>query len=145
MTRSLAFGDFLRDRFRCVDYPSIMSFVIRLNHADIIIPRGSESKAREFYCDFLGFQEIEKPEDLQKNGGLWLQLSDVQIHLSIQDGYDPSKTKAHLAYEVSDLDRLKVALAKNGLSWNDNSPLPGFIRGDIRDPFGNRIEFLQRI
>lgn len=121
-----------------------MSYVLRLSHADIIIPRGSEAKAREFYCDFLGFIEIDKPKDLQKNGGLWLKISDVQIHLSIQDGYDPSKTKAHLAYEVSDLNGLKSALGERGLVWNDNSPIPGFIRGDVRDPFGNRIEFLQR-
>lgn len=122
-----------------------MSFVLRLNHADIIIPRGSEPVAREFYCDFLGFQEIEKPKDLQKNGGLWLQLSNIQIHLSIQDGYDPSKTKAHLAYEVRDLEILKRTLKERGLHWNDNSSVPGFVRGDIRDPFGNRIEFLQRV
>jgi hypothetical protein len=93
----------------------------------------------------LGFKEIEKPRDLQKNGGLWLQLSDIQIHLSIQDGYDPSKTKAHLAYEVSDIESLKGSLKERGINWNDNSPVPGFIRGDIRDPFGNRIEFLQQL
>lgn len=101
--------------------------------------------AREFYCDFLGFKEIEKPADLQKNGGLWLEISNAQIHLSIQDGFDPSKTKSHLAYEVSNLAFLKEALAKRGIQWNDNSPVPGFIRGDIRDPFGNRIEFLQAL
>lgn len=120
-----------------------MPFVLRLNHVDIIIPRGAEPAAREFYCDFLGFKEIEKPAELQKNGGIWLQLGDVQIHLGIQDGYDPAKTKAHLAYEVSDLEALKTALAKRGVRWNDNAQIPGFVRGDIRDPFGNRIEFLQ--
>lgn len=122
-----------------------MSFVLRLNHADIIIPKGSEQIAREFYCGLLGFREIDKPKDLQKNGGLWLQLSDIQIHLSIQNGYDPSKTKAHLAYEVSDLEALKTSLKVRGIGWNENSPVPGFVRGDIRDPFGNRIEFLQKI
>lgn len=121
-----------------------MPFVLRLNHADIIIPKGSEPNAREFYCDFLGFREVEKPKDLQKNGGLWLQLSEVQIHLSIQDGYDPSKTKSHLAYEVFDLEALRTSLKERGIQWNENSPVPGFVRGDIRDPFGNRIEFLQR-
>jgi catechol 2,3-dioxygenase-like lactoylglutathione lyase family enzyme len=122
-----------------------MGFVLKLNHADIIIPRGSESIARDFYCAFLGFREIDKPMDLRRNGGLWLQLADIQIHLSIQDGFDPSKTKSHLAYEVSDLEALKRALAARGIKWNDNSPTPGFIRGDIRDPFGNRIEFLQSV
>ena len=122
-----------------------MSFILRLNHADIIIPRGSETRAREFYCDFLGFEEVEKPVSLRKNGGLWLKVADVQIHLSIQDGYDPSVTKAHLAYEVSDLSTLREGLAARGIKWNENSPVPGFVRGDVRDPFGNRIEFLQKI
>jgi len=122
-----------------------MKIVLSLNHADIIIPRGFEDQARKFYCDFLGFKEIPKPADLQKNGGLWLKISNAQVHLSIQDGFDPSKTKSHLAYEVSDLAFLKEELAKRDIKWNDNSPVPGFIRGDIRDPFGNRIEFLQKV
>ncbi|MNU08084.1 hypothetical protein D3C72_2539720 [compost metagenome] len=67
------------------------------------------------------------------------------MHLSIQDGFDPSKTKSHLAYEVSDLEYLKSEMLKRGITWNENTPVPGFIRGDIRDPFGNRIEFLQSV
>lgn len=120
-----------------------MGLVNRLNHVDVIIPRGSEVKAREFYCDFLGLVEVSKPAHLAKNGGLWLSLGQVQIHLSIQDGYDPSQTKAHLAYEVTDLKRLQILLSERGIKINENSPVPGFIRFDIRDPFGNRIEFLQ--
>ena len=122
-----------------------MSFILKLHHADIIIPRGSEDLAREFYCNFLGFQEIEKPQSLKKNGGVWLLAGEIQIHLSIQEGYDPSKTKAHLAYEVTDLNLLKIELENRQIKWNENTPIPGFIRGDIRDPFGNRIEFLQRL
>ena len=74
-----------------------------------------------------------------------MQVGECQVHLSIQDGFDPSKTKSHLAYEVSDLELLKSGLAQRGIKWNDNSPVPGFVRGDIRDPFGNRIEFLQQL
>ena len=120
-----------------------MALVQRLNHVEIIIPRGSEDQAREFYCKFLGLTEVPKPADLQKNGGIWLTLAGLQIHLSIQDGYDPGKTKAHIAYEVASLSDMKQALAKRGLSLSDNTPVPGFIRGETRDPFGNRIEFLQ--
>lgn len=120
-----------------------MALVTRLNHVDIIIPKGSETQAREFYCEFLGLGEISKPANLQKNGGLWLTLGEIQIHLSVQDGYDPGKTKAHLAYEVEDLSLVKELLKKRGVKFNENSPVPGFVRGDIRDPFGNRIEFLE--
>jgi len=122
-----------------------MNFITRLSHADIIIPRGAEEQAREFYCDFLGFKEIPKPIALQKNGGLWLEIANAQVHLSIQDGFDPSKTKSHLAYEVNDIAALKDALAKRGIQWNENIPVPGFVHGDIRNPFGNRIEFLQAV
>lgn len=34
------------------------------------MPFGAEDEARAFYTDVLGFQEIEKPESLQANGGL---------------------------------------------------------------------------
>jgi len=119
--------------------------VTRLNHADVIIPRGSEEAARAFYCSVLGFTEIPKPASLAKNGGLWVRVGDIQVHLSIQDGYDPRTTKAHLAYEVSSLEEMKARMTAQGLKWNDNVEIPGYIRGDVRDPFGNRIEFLQVI
>lgn len=122
-----------------------MKLILRVHHADIVIGRGQEALAREFYCNFLGFKEIPKPLNLQKNGGLWLELSGVQIHLSVQDGFDPSKTKSHIAYEVSNLASLKEAMVKREIIWTDGTPFQGFIRGEIRDPFGNRIEFLQAL
>lgn len=54
----------------------------RLDHADIIIPKGGEDTARRYYCEILGLREIEKPEALKKNGGLWIQLNGSQLHLS---------------------------------------------------------------
>ena len=32
-----------------------------INHVQLTIPRGSEEKARHFYCQTLGLPEIEKP------------------------------------------------------------------------------------
>jgi len=58
--------------------------MLDLHHADLIIPRGAESEARKFYCELLGLTEIQKPEKLQKNGGLWLQLGNAQLHLSYE-------------------------------------------------------------
>ncbi|MEI7488076.1 MAG: hypothetical protein WCJ72_11835, partial [Chryseobacterium sp.] len=69
----------------------------RLDHVDIIIPKDGEDEARQYYCGILGMREIEKPEILKKNGGLWLQLDGSQVHLSYEkkEGVDPRKTKAH--------------------------------------------------
>ncbi len=120
-----------------------MALIKNLHHSDLIIGRNSEAQARSFYCSVLGFSEIPKPEDLRKNGGLWLTLGTLQIHLSVQDGYDPRATKAHLAFEVELLSKVKDLVISQGLKWSDGSPIPGFVRGDTRDPFGNRLEFLQ--
>ena len=121
-----------------------VELIKRLHHAEIIIPRGKEDEARAFYCELLGLQEISKPVQLRANGGIWLQLGENQVHLSIQDGYDPRTTKAHLAYEVTDLALLGAKLKARGFELIPNESIPGYIRGNIRDPFGNRIEFLQR-
>jgi hypothetical protein len=43
--------------------------ILRVHHAQVGIPRGSEEEARRFYCDFLCLQEIEKPDSLKGRGG----------------------------------------------------------------------------
>ena len=72
--------------------------ILKVQHAQITIPKGEEAKAREFYCDFLGLQEIPKPESLQGRGGFWMELDGFQIHVGTEDDFDRAKTKAHLAY-----------------------------------------------
>lgn len=133
-----------RDHRDHVTSRDLAPLAVKFHHADVIIPRGEEGRAREFYCGVLGLVEIDKPEVLKPNGGLWLLVGDVQIHLSVQDGCDPATSKAHLAYEVEDLAAVKSTVSGNGFLWRDNMAIPGYLRGDIRDPFGNRIEFLQR-
>ncbi len=116
----------------------------RVHHAAVIIPRGKEDVARSFYCGILGLQEVEKPIEVRANGGFWLQLGNFQIHLSIQDGYDPSKTKAHLAYEVENLQAITELLKSRGFEVTPDKSFLGLVRANVRDPFGNRIELLQQ-
>lgn len=35
------------------------------DHVQLSAPKGSEDKARYFYCNQLGFKEVEKPESLR--------------------------------------------------------------------------------
>jgi len=119
--------------------------IIRLNHAQITIPPGAESEARQFYCDLLGLPELEKPDSLKPRGGFWLQLGDQQIHVGVEDGVDRHATKAHLAYEVSDLKFWRALLTEHGFMPEDGIPIPGYSRVECRDPFGNRLEFIQPI
>ncbi len=115
----------------------------RLHHAQITIPRGEEAAARRFYCDLLGLQEIEKPDGLKGRGGFWVQVGDQQVHIGTEDGVDRSLTKAHLAYQVDDIRAWTAKITAAGIAIGDSVPIPGHERFEIRDPFGNRIEFIQ--
>lgn len=119
--------------------------IIGIHHVQITIPKGAEEQGRQFYCHLLGLKEIEKPEVLQARGGFWLQVGDRQVHVGTEDGVEREGTKAHIAYEVSDIDALKTWLQENSIPIQDDVPLPGLARFQIRDPFGNRIEFIQQL
>ncbi|HKX83074.1 MAG TPA: VOC family protein [Pyrinomonadaceae bacterium] len=108
----------------------------------ITIPVGAEREAREFYCSFLGFSEIEKPEALKGRGGFWLAC-DLPIHIGVENDLDRSKSKAHVAYTVDDLERWRRKLIERGIIPTDGIQIPDFRRFEFRDPFGNRVEFLQ--
>lgn len=117
--------------------------ILQIHHAQITISKGGEEKAREFYCDFLGLNEIEKPESLQGRGGFWLELGDMQFHIGTEKDFDRTKTKAHLAYLVEDLDNWREKLEARNIPLKEGISIPDFRRFEFRDPFGNRVEFLQ--
>ncbi|MDQ3801776.1 MAG: VOC family protein [Acidobacteriota bacterium] len=117
--------------------------ILKVQHAQITIPKGAEDEARKFYCDFLGLKEIPKPESLQGRGGFWLEIGAFQVHVGTEDGFDRAKTKAHLAYEVEDLEGWRARLEETGVRILEGVPIPNYRRFEFRDPFGNRVEFLE--
>ncbi len=119
--------------------------VRRIHHVQITIPKGAEEQARRFYCGVLGLREVEKPESLKGRGGLWLEIGDQQIHLGVQDKIDRLGSRAHIAYEVDDLQVWRARLEDRGALIGDSVPIPGYQRFETRDPFGNRVEFIQPI
>ncbi|MEO6589053.1 MAG: VOC family protein [Pyrinomonadaceae bacterium] len=118
--------------------------ILRVQHAQITIPKGEEEKAREFYCEFLGLIEIPKPESLKMRGGFWLLLNDFQIHIGTEEDFDRTKTKAHLAYEVENLEMWREKLKARNITILDGVKIPDYERFEFRDPFGNRVEFLEK-
>ena len=119
--------------------------ILRLHHAQITIPHGAEEQARQFYCGLLGLPEIEKPNSLKGLGGFWLQVGQQQVHVGTEDGVDRQASKAHLAYQVDDVCAWRNSLQEHGIAMLDGIPIPGFDRVEIRDPFGNRLEFIQQL
>ena len=115
-----------------------------IHHAQITIPRDKEDEARAFYCDFIGLAEVEKPKSLARRGGFWLAVGDRQVHVGVEDGVDRFATKAHLAYQVADLAEWRERLRAAGIETIEGIPIPGYDRFEFRDPFGNRVEFIQQ-
>ena len=42
-----------------------------LDHVQVMMPEGGEDDARRFYAGILGLTEVEKPEPMRANGGVW--------------------------------------------------------------------------
>jgi catechol 2,3-dioxygenase-like lactoylglutathione lyase family enzyme len=115
-----------------------------IHHVQLTVPRGAEEQARHFYCQTLGLAEVEKPASLVGRGGLWLQAGTHPLHIGVEDGVDRLATKAHIAYEVVGLSDWKARLAALGIEVVEGLPIPGYHRFEFRDPFGNRVEFIER-
>jgi catechol 2,3-dioxygenase-like lactoylglutathione lyase family enzyme len=118
--------------------------IIGLHHAQITIPQGKEEEGRRFYCQTLGITEADKPDELAGRGGFWLQVGSRQVHIGTESGVERELTKAHIAYEVDNLHEMKQILQHHQIKLIDSVAIPGYDRVEIRDPFGNRVEFIQK-
>lgn len=114
----------------------------RLNHLQICIPKNKEPEARAFYCQLIGLKEIEKPEYLRKNGGFWLSVADIELHIGAEDQINQSKR--HPAFEVDHLNCIKQAFRSKNIKIKEDKSLPEFNRFSFYDPFNNRIELLEK-
>ena len=119
--------------------------ILSIDHVQIAMPAGEEERARTFYMGILGFIEIPKPAKLAKRGGVWLQSENVQLHLGIEPNFHPAR-KAHPAFIVDDLNLLITKVQNAGCETDTTQPpLDGFKRAHVFDPFGNRIELMEKI
>lgn len=119
-----------------------MMLIKRIDHIQLAAPIGGEDKARTFFQDVLSLQEVEKPLELKKNGGVWFSNGHIHIHVGIEEPFLPAK-KAHPAFEVSDIEALASQITEKGASIQHDDRLPGAKRFYVSDPFGNRLEFLE--
>jgi len=119
--------------------------LIGIDHVQITIPKNEENKAKSFYCELLGLKEIAKPENRRNNGGFWLQLGKVQLHVGTENGVDRNLTKAHVAYLVDDLEKWRNILSQDNVEVKDSAPFPSAKAFEFRDPFGNRLELIQQL
>jgi catechol 2,3-dioxygenase-like lactoylglutathione lyase family enzyme len=119
--------------------------ILGIDHVQLAMPAGEEEKARGFFAGLLGFHEIPKPAELVKRGGVWFESGSVQLHLGVEADFRAAR-KAHPAFLVDDLDTLVGKITTAGYETDTSQPrIDGFKRVHIFDPFGNRIELMEKI
>jgi catechol 2,3-dioxygenase-like lactoylglutathione lyase family enzyme len=116
--------------------------ILGVHHVQVTVGKGQEAAARRFYCGVLGLPEIEKPDALKPRGGFWLQVGDRQVHVGVEEDVERAATKAHVAYQVDDVEAWRARLTAEGIEILESVAIPGYARFEFRDPFGNRVEFI---
>ena len=118
--------------------------ILGIDHVQLAMPAGGEEKAQAFFVTLLGFHEIPKPPELAKRGGAWFESGTVELHLGVEADFHPAR-KAHPAFVVDDLNNLLAKIQSAGFEVDiSQPPLDGYKRAHIFDPFGNRIELMEK-
>ncbi|HKX30558.1 MAG TPA: VOC family protein [Blastocatellia bacterium] len=117
--------------------------IVGLDHIQLAIPRDTEEQARAFYGDVLGLEELPKPPELAGRGGVWFQCGGQQLHLGVEDDFHPAR-KAHPGILIENIETLALSLRTAGYEPVWDGSLPQIKRIFVADPFGNRLEFLER-
>ncbi len=126
-----------------------MGLITGLDHVNLLIDAGDDelSKARAFYQELLGLVPIERPANTDSgNPCAWYQCGAQQLHLTIET--DASvvnrKSRRHPAFRVASLAALRQRLESAGIEIIAGNRFPGQERFFVRDPWGNRLEFVER-
>ena len=119
--------------------------IVAIDHVQLAMPPGGEAQARRFYADLLGFSESTKPAELAARGGAWFACGNVHIHLGVDSNFLPA-SKAHPAFLVEGLESLLDSLRRASVVVDTSQPpLDGYRRVHVFDPFGNRLELMERL
>ena len=118
--------------------------ILGFDHVQLAMPRGGEDRARAFYGGVLGFEEVAKPPDLAARGGVWFKAGDLNLHLGVEADFRPAR-RAHPALLVTGLADYAVRARAAGCRIVDDDPLEGYLRIFLDDPFGNRLELMEKL
>jgi catechol 2,3-dioxygenase-like lactoylglutathione lyase family enzyme len=117
--------------------------VVGIDHVQLAMPPGGEAEAEAFYQGMLGIPRVEKPEALRGRQGCWFVAGDVALHLGVEPGFRPA-AKAHPGLVVVGYDDLVARLVAHGWAVMPAEELDGVRRSHVLDPFGNRVELIER-
>jgi catechol 2,3-dioxygenase-like lactoylglutathione lyase family enzyme len=134
----------LRDDVAPLDAASSKPSIVGIDHVQIAMPAGGEALARDFYAGAVGFREEPKPVHLANRGGVWFRSGDAAVHLGIDRDFRAA-AKAHPAFRCSGYDELVARLQTLDIPVvSDERAFEGKRHCYLTDPFGNRIELIER-
>lgn len=103
-----------------------------------------ERMAKEFYCDFLGFETtFEHRSSDEMPLYLGLEKAGPSLHLSEHHG-DASPGANVFVVTTNIRDFHSELMAKNAFNRPGLENLPWGLQMQVNDPFGNRIRFCQQ-
>jgi catechol 2,3-dioxygenase-like lactoylglutathione lyase family enzyme len=126
-----------------------MSYIVGLDHVTIQVDDGDEAlrQALRFYVGLLGLAPLDRPPDTD-NGrpGAWLACGPQQLHIITGAGatVENRASRSHPAFRVSDLEGLRQRLEAAEVEIVAGNRFPGQERFFVHDPWGNRLEFVER-
>ncbi len=115
--------------------------IIGIAHVQLAMLAGGEAAARAFYGGLLGLPEVAKPDSLAGRGGCWFGAGSQEIHMGLEP--EVGRFRRHPALLTDDLDGLRATLVAADIGIEEDEQIPGYRRFYVRDPFGNRLEFLE--
>jgi catechol 2,3-dioxygenase-like lactoylglutathione lyase family enzyme len=118
--------------------------ILGFDHVQLAMPKGGEDRAREFYGGVLGLAEDPKPPELAARGGVWFSAGSLRLHLGVEGEFRPA-LKAHPALLVRGIAAYEARARAFGCTLVDDDPLPGYARIFLHDPFGNRLELMEKL
>ncbi|MGA7873552.1 MAG: VOC family protein [Candidatus Binatus sp.] len=126
-----------------------MDLIIGLDHVNLLIDTSADalSKARAFYQELLGLEPLERPANTDSGSpGAWYRCGVQQLHLTTEkDASVVNKaSRRHPAFRVPNLEALRNRLETAGVETIAGNRFPGQERFFVRDPWGNRLEFVER-
>lgn len=104
-----------------------------------------ERKAKEFYCDFLGF-EITYEHRSSDGMPLYLGLDRAGLSLHLSEHHGDASPGANVFVVTKNIRDFHRELAEKRYAYNRPGleDLPWGLQMQVHDPFGNRIRFCQQ-
>lgn len=115
-----------------------------LDHITITAPHEQQDNVRWFYGNILGLQEIEVPSHVAGDKPIWFRVGrNQELHVSFESPVQNTIAPRHVGLKVRSVQKVVEALRSNGFDVSADLAGRGAARCFCRDPFGNRLEFVE--